>query len=170
MALIRLSHQEHEQVADLATHTRHAHELRRAQALLWVDGGERIETVAERLCVTRQTVYNWIKRFYTQGAQEISARLAEGARSGRPRTAYGIIDPLILDVIDRDPRELGYRSTVWTAPLFTQYLAEAHRIEVSRQSVSLAIARLGLRWKRPRHDLVRRSKTWRQAKGGSNVA
>jgi transposase len=170
MTLIRLSHQEHQPLADLSTQTRHAHELRRAQALLWVDGGERIATVAERLCVTRQSVYNWIKRFQTQGTQEISARLAEGARSGRPRTAHGIIDPLILDVIDRDPRELGYRSTVWTAPLFTPYLAETPHIEVSRQSVRLAIARLGLRWKRPRHDLVRRSKTWRQAKGGSHVA
>jgi len=43
-------------------------------------------------------------------------------------------------------------------------------LPVSRQSVSRAIARLHLRWKRPRHRLGRRPATWRQAKGGSNGA
>ena len=32
--------------------------------------------------------------------------------------------------------------------------------------VSAAIARLGLRWKRPRHVLAARPEHWRQAKGG----
>jgi transposase len=96
--------------------------------------------------------------------------ISEGARRGRPRTAQGIIDPWIVAIIDRAPRALGYRSAVWTAPLLTQYLREHYHIAVSRQSVCLAIARLGLRWKRPRHDLARRSTTWRQAKGDSNVA
>jgi hypothetical protein len=82
---------------------------------------------------------------------------------------HGVIDPLIIEVIERDPRELGYRSTVWTAPLLRQYLQEIHHLDVSRPSVSLAIDRLGLRWKRPRHGLARRPATWRQAKGGSNV-
>lgn len=100
----------------------------------------------------------------------MAARLRPGSRSGRPRTVHGIIDPLILEVIDRDPRDLGYRSTVWTAPLLRQYLQEVHHLVVSRPSVSFAIDRLGLRWKRPRHDLARRATTWRQAKGGSNAA
>jgi hypothetical protein len=73
-------------------------------------------------------------------------------------------------VIDDDPRELSYRSTLWTAPWLTQYLADHHHIAVSRPSVSLVIARLGLRGKRPRHNLALHPATWRQAKGGSNAA
>jgi transposase len=100
----------------------------------------------------------------------MAARLEPGKRSGRPRLVHGVIDPLIMEVIERDPRELGYRSTVWTAPLLRQYLQEVHHLGVSRPSVSLAIDRLGLRWKRPRHGLAPRPATWRQAKGGSNGA
>ncbi|MDQ3753450.1 MAG: helix-turn-helix domain-containing protein [Acidobacteriota bacterium] len=39
-------------------------ELRRAQALLWLGAGEGVEEVAERLRVSRQTVYNWRVRFH----------------------------------------------------------------------------------------------------------
>src|SRR5258708_15357257 len=87
-------------------------------------------------------------------------------RSGRPRTALGIIDPLIDAVIETDPRQRGYRATVWTASLLRSYLAKNHRLSVSSQSVRLALARLRLRWKRPRHTLALRPETWGQSKGG----
>jgi transposase len=73
---------------------------------------------------------------------------------------------LIAEVIDKDPRDLGYRSTDWTAGLLVRHLERAHGIEVSRRSVGLAIDRLGFRWKRPGHQLALRPETWRQAKGG----
>jgi transposase len=78
----------------------------------------------------------------------------------------GIIDPLIAEVIDQDPRTLGYHSTVWTAPLLREYLEQVHGIAVSQKSVSLAIERWRMRWKRPRHQLALRPEHWRQSKGG----
>jgi transposase len=51
-----------------------------------------------------------------------------------------------------------------------RYLEDHHEVKVSRQTVRRALARLDLRWKRPRHQLARRSDTWRQSKGGSNAA
>ena len=170
MTLVTLSPDEWEALETLAAQTTDAQLLRRAQALLWLDEGETVTEVAARLRVTRQAVYKWVGHCQRHSTLDITTRLAPGKRSGRPRTVHGVIDPLILTVIDRDPRELGYRSTVWTAPLLTHYVAEQHHLQVSRQSVSLAIARMGLRWKRPRHDLARRPATWRQAKGGLNAA
>jgi transposase len=170
MTLITLSYRECKALENLVTRTKNAMHLRRAQALLWLDAGERAQDVAQRLRVSRRTVYNWVCRFQDHRTLALTARLSAGTRSGRPRTAQGIIDPLIVEVIEGDPRAFGYRSTVWTAPLLAQYLWEHHHIAVSRPSVSLAIARLGLRWKRPRHDLARRPATWRQAKGGSSAA
>ena len=169
MTLITLSYREYKALENLVVRTKNAVHLRRAHALLWLDAGDPVQEVAARLRVSRRTIYNWVARFQGAPARDLTTRLSDGARPGRPRTAQGIIEPLILDVIDRDPRELGYRSTVWTAPLLTHDLATQHHLQVSRQSVSLAIARLALRWKRPRHDLARRPATWRQAKGGSNA-
>jgi transposase len=96
--------------------------------------------------------------------------LADRPRSGRPATAQGIIDPLLEAVIDDDPRDWGYPATVWTAPLLRQFLRDRHGLMVSTQSVRLAIARLEILWKRPRHRLAQRPEAWRQAKGGFSAA
>jgi transposase len=146
-----------------------AKEHRRIQALLWVAAGQPVEQIADVLGVSRRAVYYWVERFEQRGDLDLGARLADAPRSGRPPTALGIIDPLIAAVIDRDPRQLGYRNTGWTNRLLRQYLRDAHHLSVSRKSVSLALARLGIRWKRPRHELVLRPATWRQSKGGSNA-
>ena len=92
--------------------------------------------------------------------------MADAPRPGRPRTGDGGVDSWIAEVIDTDPRDLGYRSTVWTAPLLVRYLRDHHGVEVSETTVGRALARLRLRWKRPRHQLARRPGTWRQSKGG----
>jgi transposase len=170
MALIDLKAKEAsvlEQVCKKAGDSRHQ---QRAQALLWLSEGDGVEEVAERLRISRQTVYNWVAHFTTQAELSVIERLSDAARSGRPPTAREIIDPLIELVIDLDPRDLEYNSTVWTASLLRQFLAEQHETTVSTKSIQRAIARLGLVWKRPRHTLARRDFYWRQAKGASNVA
>jgi hypothetical protein len=50
-----------------------------------------------------------------------------------------------------------------------RHLEEVHGIATSRKSVSRALDRLGIRWKRPRHRLGLRPDAWRQAKGGSKT-
>src|SRR5262249_48898679 len=100
----------------------------------------------------------------------MEGRVAAGPRRGRPRTALEIIDPLSDEVLDTDPRKLGYHSTIWTAALWQHYLARAGRGEDSTKSISRALLLLRIVWKRPRHQLAVRAPYWRQAKGGSNVA
>jgi transposase len=167
MALFRLQPRERRQLVRLLDHTRDATQLRRAQALLWLHDGQPALRVADLLHVSRQTVYNWLQVFRDRTDLDLADRLLDAPRSGRPATALGIIDPLIDAVIDDDPRGYGYRCTAWTAPLLRRYLEDVHAIATSHKSVSRAIARLGIRWKRPRHRLGLRPDTWRQAKGGS---
>jgi transposase len=143
-----------------------AKECTRAQTLLWLSEGCSVDRIAHLLGVSQRTVYNWARRFQERAGLPLQARLADAARSGRPPVALGIIDPLIDDVIEENPRDFGYHYTGWTADLLRQHLHDVHGIIVSRKSVSRAIDRLGIRWKRPRHHLAGRPETWRQAKGG----
>lgn len=143
-------------------------QFRRAQALQWLDDGESVAEVASRLYVSRQVIYNWLLRAHAAPERSLAQRLADAPRSGRPPTVQGMIDPLLEQIIDTDPREFGYGSTVWTAALLVAYLADYHQVEASRRSVGYALERLDIRWKFPRYDLARCSPTWRQAKGGSN--
>lgn len=168
MAVVKLKAQEILQLEETLRTATAPRLLQRAQAMLWLDEGDSVEEVAERLQVTPQSVYNWIARFVARADREMAERVSDGPRSGRPRTALEIIDPLIDVIIETDPRELGYHSTIWTIPLLQHYLATGWQREVSRKSVSRALGRLRLRWKRPRHRLALRDPYWRQAKGGSN--
>jgi transposase len=166
MALLALSDWHRGGLEDIVAHTPGAKERCRAQALLWIAEGSDVGEVAELLQVSRQTVYNWLSRFEERAELDLRARLLDTPRLGRPRAASGTIDERVAAVIDGDPRKFGYHATVWTAPLLSRYLREHHAIEVSDRTVSRAIDRLGLRWKRPRHELALRPETWRQSKGG----
>lgn len=152
---------------ELATQTPDARILRRARALLGVDRGESPAAVSERLGVSQRTIYYGHERFQQRRGLELQSRLADGARSGRPRTALEVIDPLRETVLGQEPRTLGSRATVWTAPLLPHSLPQVHGLRVSRASGSLALGRLRVRGKRPRHQLALRAPGWRQAKGGS---
>lgn len=166
MSLVKLNRRERKALEQLSKQTSDATTLRRAQALLWLDRGERAGDVAERLGVSRQVIYQWVEIFRERDAKDLATRLAAGERSGRPCTVQGIIDPWLDEVIDHDPRLYDYNSTVWTAPLLAQYLADFHGLQASVPSVRLAIKRLNIKWKHPRYQLSLRSPTWRQSKGG----
>ncbi len=166
MTQLKLSRKERTSIEWLIVHAHDARTLCRAQAVLWASGDQSIDEIARRLLVTRQSVYNWLARFQERHARPLVERFADATRSGRPCTAAGVIDPLIAEVIEQDPRQLDYQATVWTASLLQTYLSNEHEINVSAKSVQFAIARLRMRWKRPRHQLSLRSRMWRQAKGG----
>lgn len=142
--------------------------LRRAQALFWLGSGDSVVDVARHLCVSRATIYNWIDHFQQRAHLDLTARLSDAERSGRPAKFAGVIDPIIAQLVDTDPRDFGYHQTIWTADLLRLHLCKHHHLDASVPSVKRAITRLGAIWKRPRHQLGLRSKTWRQAKGGSN--
>jgi transposase len=143
MVLLALSSQERGVLEGLITPLALTNEVRRAQALLWLDAGESPQAVAARLRVSRQTIYNWATRFKRRrGVLDIQARLRDEKRSGRPRTVPRVIDPLLGAVRERDPREFGYRSPVWTTTLLRQYLRDVHHLAVTRASVSVALRRL----------------------------
>ena len=167
---LRLSPTDYQNLLVVAHATHDPRQLHRAQALLWLQEGDPVDEVATPLFGTPRTVCRWRSRFHARQALALPERLADGPRRGRPKTVSGLLETLLSEVSDGDPRPWGYHSTVWTAPLLRPYLPEVQHCKASRRSVGLALARLGIAWKRPRYDLSRRAPTWRQAKGGSNGA
>ena len=107
MAPVVLSNRQWTELQDFMLHAPSAKELCRAQAVLWLAEGETVEHVAEILHVSRQTVYNWVDRFAERQGPDLHSCFADGSRKGRPPSALGIIAPLIAEVMDTDPRELG---------------------------------------------------------------
>jgi transposase len=126
----------------LTRKTKDAHQLRRAQAILWLDEGQSAEDVADLLYISRLAIYKWVRQFQQRNDLDIQARVSEATRSGRPPTVRVAIDPLLIEVSKKNPQELGYGAKVWTAALLKQYLLKFHNLDVSEQSIRLAIKRI----------------------------
>ena len=102
---------------------------------MWLGVGDSVGEGAEHLQAPRLNVYNRAPRFEWPSELTPKARVADGERNGRLWAAKEIIDQRIDEVIDQDPREFGYGSTIWTAPLLRRYLTDKHQIEVCSKSV-----------------------------------
>jgi transposase len=125
--LIKLTGKQRIELEHLLTRHSDSRLYQRAFALLLLDEGQSVEESAMALRISRQTVYNWASSFQQRHDLSSLQRLADAQRSGRPVTVKGIIDPLIDPLIDSDPRDYGYNSTVWTAQLLRRYLREQHQ-------------------------------------------
>src|SRR3954452_17126801 len=95
-----LTRGERASLESLAARTGPADEVRRSLGLLWLDDGDDPQEVADRLRVSRQTLYNWAGRFRGRAGQEAAARVADAPRAGRPTSAAGVIDPLVGAVFE----------------------------------------------------------------------
>ena len=143
-------------------------QLKRAQGILAVADGEAPPAIAQRLQVTRATIYNWVNRYRNrQGA--IDQALLDQPRSGRPPELFEEVTERVRTLMAHAPRDFGYRNSQWTTPLLVAHL-KADGVHASEDTVRRALHELGYRWKRPRFVLRRRAPTWKQSKGGSSGA
>jgi len=169
MAVGQLTARERNALRTVVSATRDAKPLRQAQALLALDAGEKAKRVAQRVGINRSTVFQWRREFIDRRGEPVAGRLGDRPRSGRPRTAREVATKHVSGLMDASPQEFGYRHTVWTVPLLRSHLGRVEDVKVSVTTLRRTLRDLGYRWKRPRYVLSRRSKTWRQAKGGSTA-
>jgi hypothetical protein len=118
MAAITLTTEERSALQQLAQTTRDTRVLKRAQALLWLVGGESVTSVAQRLVVSRQTVYSWVAVDYQRAGEPLRGRLADRPRSrpGQGRV-WKAARELVQAVIDKPPRDYSYDVPLWNTPL-----------------------------------------------------
>jgi transposase len=116
MAQISLTDSQRQELQHLARRGRDARVVRRAQGLLWLDQGEHPIAVAQRLGVTRESVYAWLRRLQHQSARSLAEKLREQPRSGRPREKRQSVEELVRQVMDTQPSQYGYQAEGWTAP------------------------------------------------------
>src|SRR5256885_5141239 len=80
---------------------RDARLYRRLRAVAEIAEGEPVDVVAKRARVGRSTVYRWIGRYV---AERAPSALADGRRSGCPRTTLVLTDKRLRKLLTSDPR------------------------------------------------------------------
>jgi transposase len=137
---------------------------RRLRAVAEITQGEPVAVVARHARVERSTVYRWIERYLAE--REPSA-LADGQRSGRPRTTAVLTDDKLCRLLTSDPRRFAYDTNIWTVPLLTAHL-RAQGVVVSARTLRRRIRAARFRWKRPRYVYSDRAEHVGAKKGGSS--
>jgi transposase len=145
-------------------------EVRRAQALLWLDSGESIQTVAMRLQVSRQMLYDLLARYAARSELPVVARIQDEVHAGRPATKRLLVKDSLEALLQSSPSAYGYPGQLWTIGMLKTQIERQHGLQLSDDTVQRAVHELDYRYKRPRFVLARRDPFWRQAKGGSKTA
>jgi transposase len=165
MSTLTLTEREVDDLQRLERSTHDAKQLKRIQALLAVGQGGSPTAVARQLRIGRSTLYEWIDRFL-ELRSNLDGSTRSLPRSGRPIRQRRSVQERVVDLLAKPPSDFGFRHICWTKPLFQEQLRR-EGLKTSQATIGRALHDAGYRWKRPRYVLARRSKTWRQAKGGS---
>lgn len=123
----------------------------RADALLLLAHGQRLEDAAQSMGCCAKRIRVWRRRFLAEGR----AGLADRPRSGRPALLDAAAMALLETALAGSPLDYGYPVTTWTVADLTDLL-EQRGWSVSRATVARTLQRLGYRYRRPRHDLTHR--------------
>lgn len=169
MATIQLTSRARQALQHVAQRGSNARAVRRAQALLWLDAGERVAQVAQRLGVSRPAVYAWIEQFQARASEPVPRRICDRAHVGRPATKQRLAQETVAPLLSQSPQAHGYRERVWTTRILQRQVEQQTGQRVSRDTIRRALHALRYRYKRPRYALARRPAHWRQVKGGSNA-
>ncbi len=124
--------------------------VKRIVALLELDQGAPLSGVAANLGVTRQTVYNWTRRFREDGGLPA---LHDRARRGRPPRLSEPLRRVVTWLLQQPPDAFGYAAVGWTVSLLRDILATRIGMHVSDATLRRALHRLDHAWKRPRYVL-----------------
>ena len=124
-------------------------ECRRCHALLRLDEGQTVTSVAREFGVTRQTVHNWRSRF--QDSQ--SADLMDASRDGRPSVWTNERVELLKQLLEESPRQHEFQASGWTTGLLQTRLHQLLDWHVSESSLRRELHELDYVWKRFRYRL-----------------
>jgi transposase len=117
MVLIRLASRARQTLRHILRSNADAHEVRRAQILLWLDGHESARAVAQRVGRTRQAIYALVHRYQARRALPVAERIRDQPRQGRPATKRERTLQVLRTLLAQPPSRYHYRSPVWTVPM-----------------------------------------------------
>jgi transposase len=111
--------------------------------------GHKPEQIAEMQAMSKPTIYGWYDRWRSGGVEG----LANKPKSGRPLKADDAYTTTLLEVIDKEPSELGYDFAIWTIDRLRAHLEKKTGISLSEGRFRALLQRKGYRYRRPKYDL-----------------
>jgi transposase len=118
----------------------------RAQMVLLSAQRRAVPEIASIFAVEYKTVRKWLRRFDAAGP----VGLYDEPRSGRPRKLTASVRAKLIEMVQQDPEQSGYRATFWTVAMLVLALTDKLRVQLSLSSIRQALHQAKLAWGRPR--------------------
>jgi transposase len=130
-------------------HDKRPEVVQRSIAIRLLYLGHKPEEVAKMQAVSKPTIYGWFARWQSGGVEALANQPKSGRRP-KADDAYGLA---LVEVIEKEPSELGYNFTIWTVERLSAHLEKITGIALSESRLRALLKRKGYRYRRPKHDL-----------------
>ena len=130
-------------------HDKRSEVVQRSIAIRLLHLEHKPEEVAKMQAVSKPTIYFWFQRWQSGGVEA----LANQPKSGRPPKADDAYSMALVEVIEKEPLEVGSEFRMWTVERLSAHLEKITGIGLSESRLRALIKRKGYRYRRPKHDL-----------------
>lgn len=122
--------------------------VRRSQILLKSHKGQKSQAIGQALHCSDQAVRMAIRAFNEEGLVCLTEK--SHARHDQAPLIDAVGCKRLEELVRLSPRTFGHATSVWTRPLLAQQLHEEEYVarEVSATSISNALGRVGISWRR----------------------
>jgi transposase len=144
-----LTDEELEAIETAIHHDKRAEVRQRCTVIRLLHLGHKADEVAEMYAVSKPTIYGWFARWKAGGIEGLAIK----PRSGRPSKTDDTYRQKLEEVIDKEPKELGYDFAVWTIDRLRLHMEKETGIRLSESRLRALIKRQGYRYRRPKYDL-----------------
>jgi len=148
--LVCLSRSQRASILKLKRSTSRKIEALRCQIILLLDEGLCVSEVIECVGCVRATVYRSLYRFEENGMDGF----LDGRTQRAPIKATPEAVELLLDYLDKSPKDYGWQRSVWTQELLAMQLHRDSHIKLSTSQVSRVLRQNKCRRGRPRPALA----------------
>lgn len=146
----QLTEEDLREIVKAIKHDKRPEVRQRAMGLRLLHEGKPPKEVANFLSVSQPTVYDWHHRWQGQGVEGLANR----PKSGRPLKADQDYVEMLEQVVERDPQELGYAFSIWTAERLRLHLKAQTGIELKPTQFRAVLKENDFVYRRPKHDLT----------------
>jgi len=145
-----LKETELQEIAVAIKHDKRPEVRQRAMGLRLLHEGQSPQTVAEFMSVSQPTVYDWHHRWRENGLEGLANR----PKSGRPPKVNETYVKRLEQVIERDPQELGYAFSIWTAGRLRLHMQKETGVELGPTQFRVLLKENDFVYRRPKHVLT----------------
>jgi len=127
---------------------------RRCRVILDFYNGISVIQLAKTINMVRSTIYEWIKRFESEGVNGLISKKQPGAP---PRLSLTQIDEL-TSAIEMGPNVCGYSSGIWTGPMIGDLIFNKFKVRYHNNYIPSLLHRLGFSVQKPKKKLAKADK------------